>query len=117
MSKLSEYLNLIPGGLKNMNALVDGLKNELKMELGTIPDDEQDEIVRRRLICSTCPFMSKNAVKAGIYQTKRTDEHCIHCGCPIKTRTASLLANCGIEAYNIKNPSQPMELKWETYKK
>lgn len=116
MSKLSEYLALVPEGLKNIDGVLNGLKNNLKLELGNIPIEHEEEILRRRLICSTCPFMSKNAVAAGTYVTARTDEHCIMCGCPIKTKTSSLYANCGIETYNIKNPDNQIPLKWEKYK-
>lgn len=117
MSRLSEYLKLIPDGVKNLGGVIEGLRNELKMANGTLDEDEQDEIIRRRLICSTCPFMSKNAAKSGIYATQRLDEHCIHCGCPIDTRTASLTSPCGIATYNKKHPEAPMELKWTSYTK
>lgn len=116
MSKLSEYLALIPAGLHNISGVVDGLRNQLKLELGTIPQEDEDEIIRRRLICSTCPFMSVNAVRAKTYSTSRNDEHCTQCGCPILTKTASLQSNCGIENYNMQNPNNPLPLKWEKFK-
>ena len=116
MSKLTEYLSLIPDGVKNLSGVVDGIRNDIKLKNGTLPQDQEDEIVRRRLICATCPFMSANAVKAGTYSTSRKDEHCTMCGCPTDTKTASLLANCGIETYNIKNPNNKLPLKWEKYK-
>lgn len=113
MSKLAEYLKLIPSGVKNLDKLVGGIKNQVRMELGIIPQDDFDTIVGRRAICATCPFMSKNAVKLGIYETDRNDDHCIHCGCPVNTRTASLEANCGIESYNEKNSGNELTLKWK----
>lgn len=116
MSKLTEYLKLLPAGINNINAVVEGLRNNVKLEHGLLPPDEQDEIIRRRLICSTCPFMSTNAVANGVYTTKRTDEHCMLCGCPIVTKTSSLRSNCGIEAFNNKNPQTPLPLNWEAYK-
>jgi len=117
MSKISEYLKLIPEGLKNIDKVAEAVINQVKSSYGGLPEDEVEEITRRRLICAACPFMSKNAVEAGIYTTKREDEHCIHCGCPISTRTASLLSECGIASYNRKHPESPMELKWTVYKK
>lgn len=116
MSKLTEYIALIPNGIKNLNSVVDGLRNQLKMELGTLPQEDEDEIIRRRLICNDCPFMSINALKAGTYTTKRTDVHCSMCGCPLSTKTSSLQSECGIANYNIQNPNNPLPLKWEKFK-
>lgn len=116
MSKLTEYLKLIPKGIKNIPQIIEGLSNQIKMEIGTIPKEDEDEIIRRRLICSQCPFLSVNALEAKLYTTDRTDAHCTHCGCPIATRTASLEANCGIEDYNLNNPKTPIPLKWEKVK-
>lgn len=116
MSKLTEYLALIPDGLKNLGGVVEGFRNQIKMELGTIPKEDEDEIIRRRLICSTCPFMSVNAIRNGIYTTQRTDKHCTMCGCPLETRTASLQSECGIANYNMQNPNNQLPLKWEKFK-
>lgn len=116
MSKLSEYLALIPGGIKNLGSVVEGFRNQIKMEYGNIPKEDEDEIVRRRLICSSCPFMSTNAIKAGTYFTKRTDEHCTACGCPLATRTASLSSPCGLDSYNRLNPNNQLPLKWDKFK-
>jgi hypothetical protein len=89
------------------------------MEDGKLPEDEVEEIVRRRLICNICPYSSSNAVTnpALNYKTSRVDEHCIMCGCPIKKKTASLSSNCGIEKFNENNPKQILPLKWESYTK
>lgn len=115
MSRLSEYLKLIPEGLKNIDGVIDGFKNQVKEKFGSLSEEEQEEIVRRRLICAQCPYMSKNAAAAKIYATNRVDDHCIHCGCPIETRTASLISTCGIATYNKKHPEAPMELKWDKF--
>ena len=117
MSKLTEYLYLIPEGLKNIGPIVNGLRNQIRMEIGIIPPEHEDEIIRRRLICADCPFMSVNAIKMGTYITSRTDVHCTGCGCPIETRTASLESECGLANYNIQNPNNQIPLKWEKYKK
>jgi hypothetical protein len=116
MSKLTEYLKLIPSGVKNLPQIVEALTNQVKIELGTIPQEDLEVIVGRRAICKTCPFMSVNAQHLGVYTTSRTDEHCIHCGCPTSTRTASLDSNCGIEDFNLENPDTPLNLKWEKTK-
>ena len=116
MSKLTEYISLIPDGLKNLPAVITGIRNNIKLELGELSQEEEDEIIRRRLICQACPFMSTNAVKNGTYTTAREDEHCTMCGCPIKTKTANLNTNCGIETYNARNLDNQLQLKWEKYK-
>lgn len=86
--------------------------------------------MRRRLICSTCPFNSTNAVKDG-YISHRTDEHCIMCGCPIARKTASMDSDCGISCCNSdstcsckkpdlkeynKKHNITMPVKWAAYK-
>lgn len=116
MSKLSEYVKLIPNGIKNLSHIVEGITNQAKIELGIIPEHDLDVIIARRVICALCPYNSKNATKAGIYKSSRDDEHCIHCGCPILIRTASLEKDCGIEEYNKLNITKPIPLKWEKVK-
>lgn len=118
MSKLIEFLKLIPVGITNIDLIVEGVINDVKLTHGTLPEEEQTEIMRRRLICAGCPFMSENAkVNPAVnYKSDRKDEHCTHCGCPIKTKTASLKANCGIENHNARNPDTQIPLKWEAYK-
>lgn len=117
MGKLLEYIKLLPEGLKNIDKVFEGVVNAVKMNYGGLTEEEQEIIIKRRLICEGCTFMSKNAVKKGIYNTDRNDEHCIHCGCPIETLTASFQKNCGIEYYNENNPETPLELKWTKIEK
>ena len=118
MSKLGEYLALIPRGMKNVPQILEAVTNQVKMELGTLPKEKQEVIIGRRMICATCPYMSKNAVKgyeiegkSDIYETDRDDEHCIWCGCPIASRTASLEMVCrlvpGIAARQRPHLNQP----------
>lgn len=124
MSKWKEWINLIPEGVKNLSGVVDGILTDAAITLHLMDEDKRDEIVKRRIICAGCPFMSERAktsqeyleVTGHHYKTKRTDEHCSFCGCPIKTRTASLSANCGISSWNKKNPEKQLPLKWEAYK-
>lgn len=115
MSKLTEYIEMVKNGIPHIGKIVEGISNQVKMEFGSIPQDEQDEIVRRRVICETCPLMSVNAVRLGTYATTRIDPHCTICKCPISTRTASLSSDCGIDVYNKANPDNQMPLKWTAY--
>jgi hypothetical protein len=119
MSKLSEYLALIPRGIKNIPQILEAVSNQTKMEFGMLSNDKQDIIIGRRMICATCPYMSKNAIKGFIidnrqrqlYKTDREDEHCIWCGCKTSTKTSSLESNCGIELYN-EEYGADVPLKW-----
>lgn len=114
MSKLTEYLALIPKGIKHPRELASGWINVAREELGALPEDQLEEIVRRRLICKECPHMSLNAQKLG-YKTSRTDAHCSLCQCPIISKTASLISTCGIKYWNETHPTEQMELKWGIY--
>ncbi len=116
MSQLTEYLKLIPKGLKNLDKVVEGISNQVKLEYDMLSQEEKEIIIGRRAICHVRPFNSKNATLVGIYKTDRTDDHCIHCGCPITTRTASLESACGIKDYNEKNPDNTLNLKWDKVK-
>lgn len=121
MSKISEYLKLVPDGLKNFDSLLKAIAND--KGLSKLSKDEQEEIAKRRAICKACPFMSLNAnsqefkdLNNGMpYKTSRSDEHCTFCGCPITTRTAALDMNCGAEKYNATHPDSQIPLKWEKY--
>lgn len=122
MSKLSEYLALVPRGIKNLPQILEAVTNQVQMEMGTLPKESKDIIIGRRLICATCPYMSRNAVKGyeidgktDVYNTDRDDDHCIWCGCPISSRTASLEMNCGIQNYNHEN-KKDLPLKWKEEK-
>ena len=112
MSKLSEYAALIPKGFTKTPAIIGAIVNQARMELGWISAEDLDIIITRRMICAGCEYMSKNCPN---YKTDRNDEHCIHCGCPITTRTANLKGNCGIESYNYSN-KEKLKLKWESKK-
>lgn len=109
---------MIPKALKNADKVLEGIVNKVKMEYGGLMKEQQDEIIRRRLICSECPFTSSNAITNPSlnYKTDRLDEHCTHCGCNIELKTSSLASNCGIEIWNINNPNNQLPLKWEIFK-
>lgn len=122
MSKWVEYLKLIPEGIKNPQAILEGVINDVKFSYNLLDEDKKEEIIRRRLICEGCPFMSENAktsseykeVTGTNYKTQRKEEHCSFCGCPLKTRTASLDKTCGISAWN-KNNKEQLPLKWDVW--
>lgn len=61
MSKLKEYLDLVRKGIPNIDRIAEGLINQVKMEYDFLPEHEQEEITRRRLICQECPLFSLNA--------------------------------------------------------
>ena len=117
-SKFVEYIKLIPKGIANFDLIFDGIINSVKLEFGTLAKEEQDEIIKRRLICAGCKFMSGNAKKDSLqnYKSERTDDHCIICLCNIQLKTSSLYSNCGLEIYNQNNPNNIIPLKWEALK-
>lgn len=112
MNKWLEYLALIPKAMENPQQVIEGFRNKVKFERGTLPEDQQEEIVRRRLICEGCPFNSKNMKD---YVTKRTDEHCTLCSCTLSGKTASLDSSCGAKTYNERHPEDLKPILWEQY--
>jgi len=114
MSKLTEYLALIPKGIKHPRELASGWLNVAREELGALPDDQLEEVVRRRMICNECPYASQNAVKTG-YKSSRTDSHCTLCACPLKAKTASMISSCGIKYWNETHPTEQLDIKWGPY--
>ena len=122
MSAFIELLKLLPRGIKNADKVLEGLINETKSVYGKLSEEEQNEIIRRRLICQSCPFYSLNAIASQEYfdifgkpyETDRKDTHCSVCGCNEQIKTASLHSNCGLDT-DIKTKHLP--LKWEQYGK
>jgi hypothetical protein len=114
-SKFIEYLRLLPKGLANIDKVAEGWINDVKLEKGKLSDGQAEEIVRRRIICNGCPFMSENMKGTPGFNTRRNEPFCTVCGCPIKAKTASLSSNCGIEDWDEqKNPLVP-DIKWTAY--
>jgi hypothetical protein len=118
MSKFTEYLKLIPKGLKNPQQVLEGWINDYNFD--NLPKEEVEEILKRRAICEQCPFNSLNAktskeyfdVFQKHYETERDDLHCSVCACPIKTKTASLDSECGLSA---DDKTKDLQLKWNKY--
>jgi len=123
MSKWKEYISLIPKAMGNIDKIVEGHVNDIKLRYNQLPQDEQDEIIRRRMICEGCPLNSKLATTSpeykslyySHYSTDRPDLHCSICGCPILQKTASLESDCGLEYYNSSHPNNKQPLKWTKY--
>lgn len=121
MSKLKEFINLLPKGIKNADGIVEGLVNKVKMEYDFLSDEEVEEITRRRLICQSCPFNSFNAKTSEEYQkafgkpytSDREDLHCSVCTCVIDIKTACLDCQCGIQD---EKETENLELKWIKFK-
>ena len=121
MSKLLEYAALIPKGLPNSLHIIEAIVNEVKLKYDVLPEEEKEEIVKRRVICNTCPFNSENSpiseeyhqLTNTHYKTRRKDKHCSFCGCEINLRTSALKKNCGAEVWNDNNPEHKIELRWK----
>ena len=56
MSKFKEYLKLVKDGFPNIDKIAEGVLNQVKSRYGYLPLEDQEEIARRQLICSTCPL-------------------------------------------------------------
>ncbi len=117
--KLTEYLKLIPLALGNPKEVMQGWLNVVRMEVGNLPEEQVEEILRRRLICGTCPFMSENAVTSPEYfevmgkhyKSDRKDHHCTLCACPILGKTANLESKCGAAYWNTTHENK-IEVRW-----
>lgn len=124
MSKITEYLKLLPKALANAPNLIEGIINNVRLAHNMLPEEKQDEIVRRRLICINCPFNSYNAMTSPEYQelygehytTDRADLHCSHCACNVDLKTAALDEQCGLSYYNDVHPENKQELLWDVFK-
>lgn len=128
MSKYLEYAKLAFRGIKDIDKIAESVLTQVKLSHGNLPEDEQEEIAKRKLICHSCPFYSLNLKTSDeeyvkLYNEKfqfngRDDEKfCGICGCPEKTKVSSLSSNCGLEYYNEKHPNIKQKLKWKSYTK
>jgi hypothetical protein len=125
MSKYLEYMKLLPKGLANIDKVFEGIVNETKLKYKTLSEDQQEEIIRRRVICQACPLNSINALESkeykdlfGVnYKTDREDEHCSICSCNSILKTSSLGSDCGLSYYNETHPDNIQELKFTKYNK
>lgn len=123
MSQLTEYLKLFPKALPNADLILQSIVTEVQYKNNKLSEEKKAELIRRRVICKGCPFMSTNAktseeylsLTGKSYETKRREEHCSFCGCGITMRTASFDSNCGVESWNKDNPTKTIPLKWSKF--
>lgn len=117
-----EYLSAFGKAVNdNPSKLVEGIWNSVT-RLGFLNELEKQEVARRRLICTMCPFMSTNAKSSheykelfgDNYKSDRVDEHCSLCGCNIELKTASLVSKCGI-ANSKEALNKGYSIKWYPY--
>lgn len=116
-----DYIELLPKGIKNADKIVEGVINQVKLKHNLLSEDEQNEIIRRRLICESCPFNSINAktskeyfdIFGEHYENTREELHCSICKCVVNTKTASFDSECGIQA---NEKTKHLSLKWNVYK-
>lgn len=112
VKKFKDYVKLIPKAIKNYDKILEGISNNESFKNGELTEEEAAEIIRRRVICSECPYLSTNVEG---YKSNRAP-HCVLCGCDEDFKTACLSCNCGIETYNKENSDNKMELKWKSFK-
>lgn len=125
MSTITEYLKLLPRAIPNADKIVKAIITDVQFRKGSLPEHEKAELVRRRVICKGCPFMSENArtseeyltLTGNHYSSVRNEPHCSFCGCGINKRTASFTSDCGIETWNSDHPDKQIPLKWTKYGK
>lgn len=118
---LLEYGRLLLHGAKEPDKVIRGWINDAMLESNLLKEEDIKVILKRRSICETCPFMSKNAKTSQEYKDLTGEnyipiiksDHCSFCGCPIKQRTASLRSACGASHWNKENPNKKIELKWK----
>lgn len=110
MSKWLEYVKLVTK-IKDPLKVVEGVVNSVKNSYGLLPEDEQEEIIRRLLICKECPNMSANRQGA----KQKGFDYCTLCSCPISSKTASMSSSCGATTYNERHPEDVKPILWEKY--
>jgi hypothetical protein len=115
---LSEYLVAVRNGIQNGDKIIEGLMIAAQVRNKEISDEALAEILRRKDICSSCPFNSKNAKEAKTYNSSLPYEHCILCSCRIgydDSKEYCLSCNCGVTVWNKNHPDKKMEVKWTAF--
>lgn len=124
MSQIAEYLKLLPKALPNADKILKGIVTEVQFKMGKLSEEEKVELIKRRVMCKGCPFMSINtntseeykSLTGKEYTSSRKEEHCSFCGCGINRRTSSFESECGAETWNKENPNNTIPLKWTKFK-
>jgi len=128
MSRYLEYAKLALRGFKDIDKIAESVLTQVKSAYGNLPQEEQEEIAKRKLICSTCPFFSLNLINSDKeyqklynepfdFNGREGEKYCGICGCPEEMRVSSLSSNCGLEYYNEEHPENIQELKWKAFNK
>ena len=124
MNPFKEYVQLSLKGLKNLDKVLEGVKNETANKFKTLSDEKKEVISTRMDICLDCPYNSINAKSSEEYRqltgkqysSSRPELHCSLCGCITTFKVASLSSDCGIEEWNNNNPHKKLPLKWQAIK-
>lgn len=128
---IGEYVNMVKNGVKNGDKIIEGIRTAAlvkeqtkRNDLGEtgdviISDEAIAEIMKRKDLCASCEFNSRNAKAQRNYSSSLPFEHCTLCKCRIGYEDGKeycLSCNCGILAWNERNPTlPPMELKWTAF--
>lgn len=117
---IKAYIDLVKRGIENKDQIIEGLIKGAAVKNGEVDENDLAEILRRKDICDGCPFNSRNAIAAGVYNSVLPYQHCTLCQCRIggdDTKEYCLSCNCGAEAYNKMYPHLPaLEVKWRATK-
>lgn len=125
MNPFKEYLEITKRGLKNIDKVFEGIRNDVSNKFKLLSEEKKEVIAKRMDICLNCPYNSRNAPNSAEYKsltgkhyaTGRPELHCSLCGCTIPFKVSSLSSNCGIEAWNEEHPEKQIDLKWTQYTK
>lgn len=125
IKSIGEYLEAVKLGFQNGDKIIEAMqvaaqvKNAEAGRVTTVTPEALAEILRRKDICASCPFNSRNAKEAGTYESSLPYEHCILCHCRIgyeDSKEYCLSCNCGIQVWNEQHPDlKQMEVKWTSF--
>ncbi len=128
MFAIKETIESILKGIPNSHHILNSLVTQVKGKYGYLSEPEQEEIVRRKLICHSCPLYSLNVRKDDTeykrlfnkpFETekKESSKFCSVCGCQEEMKVSSLSSSCGLSSYNEEFPNNKQPLKWAAFKK
>ena len=89
---------------KNFKNVLEGWTNLAKDTLNQLSKEDKEIALKRKEICESCIFYSKNAINMLEYKTTLVYDHCSVCKCPIPAKVMSLNSNCGLEEFSF-NPN------------
>lgn len=109
---VKDYLHMIKKGVSNIDKVLEASGNILLDSFNLLSEEKKKIAQERYEACMTCPFMSKNAVEFGIYQTSRTEAHCSLCGCVIEGKVMSFESDCAIREKQLDRQLHGWKAKW-----